>query len=118
MNSSRALGAREDAAAAACVARPTERPSVATARRREGSPPIRGIELSEQEGGLCTKAVKVSGSSPVGLLYIIRLRFLPLYRIRIRLYFIYIFLIIFIIFVTVTCYLLVTVLLLAVLLQY
>ena len=50
--------------------------------------------------------------------YIIRLRFLPLYRIRIRLYFIYIFLIIFIIFVTVTCYLLVTVLLLAVLLQY
>ena len=52
------------------------------------------------------------------LAYIIRLRFLPLYRIRIRLYFIYIFLIIFIIFVTVTCYLLVTVLLLAVLLQY
>ena len=50
--------------------------------------------------------------------YIIRLRFLPLYRIRIRLYFIYIFIIIFIIFVTVTCYLLVTVLLLAVLLQY
>ena len=48
MNSSRALGAREDAAAAACVARPTERPFVATARRREGSPPIRGIELSEQ----------------------------------------------------------------------
>ena len=57
--------------------------------------------------------------------YIIRLRFLPLYRIRyyIRLYilnilFIFIFIIIFIIFVTVTCYLLVTVLLLAVLLQY
>ena len=49
--------------------------------------------------------------------YIIRLRFLPLYRIRIRLYFIK-FIIIFIIFVTVTCYLLVTVLLLAVLLQY
>ena len=55
--------------------------------------------------------------------YIIRLRFLPLYRIRIYVYilnilFIFIFIIIFIIFVTVTCYLLVTVLLLAVLLQY
>ncbi len=53
--------------------------------------------------------------------YIIRLRFLPLYRIRIYVYILnilFIFIIIFIIFVTVTCYLLVTVLLLAVLLQY